>query len=222
MSPKHSLIKGSRTTKILSTVVAALLILTTVAYFARGNIRSVWDQISGAEYSGSSSQTIDFVVSPGDTGTTVAKNLVVKGVTKNLDSTLRHIYAANPTFYPGTYRIPLQISSDQAIALLVDLKNLVVDHVTIPEGLRITAVFKILSENTGVPVADFESASKEIAAFGIPKAAPSLEGYLFPATYDFDPDLTAKQILTLMVDRTKQQLTADGRSEEHTSELQSH
>ena len=210
MSPKHSLIKGSKTKKVTAIVVAVMLVLITVAFFARGSIRTVWDQLSGAEYSGSSSQTIDFVVRPGDTGTVVAKNLVAKGVTKNLDSTLRHIYAADPTFYPGTYRIPLQISSDQAIALLADLNNLIVDHVTIPEGLRITSVFKILSEKTGLPVADFESASKKTSDYGLPKAAPSLEGYLYPATYDFAPDLTAKQIISLMVNRTKEQLITDG------------
>ena len=210
MSPKHSLIRGSRTRKTIASVGAVLLLLLAVAFFARGHIRSVWDQLSGAEYSGSSSETIDFVVSPGDTGTVVAKNLVAKGVTKNLDSTLRHIYAADPTFYPGTYRIPLKISSDQAIALLVDLNNLIVDHVTIPEGLRVTSVFRILSEKTGLPLSDFEKASRTPSDFGLPKAAPSIEGYLFPATYDFSPDLSAKEILSLMVDRTKEQLVSDG------------
>ena len=210
MSPRHVAVPRQWKKLVLAIVAAVLVLLAALAFLNRSYVRTLIDQISGAEYSGSSTKEIDFIVKPGDTGTDVARNLVVQGVTKNLDSTLRHIYAANPTFYPGTYRIPLQISSDEAISLLVNLDNLIVDHVTVPEGLRLSAVFKILSEKTGIPISEFENASKDTKKFGVPKAAPSLEGYLFPATYDFDPDLTALQILERMVDRTKQQLIADG------------
>ena len=41
-------------------------------------------------------------------------------------------------------------------------------------------------------------------------AASSLEGWLFPATYTFDPGTTAQQMIQTMVDRTVQSLDAAG------------
>jgi len=196
--------------KLISIAVAVLLVLGGGLYLARGSVRSVLDQITGVEYSGLGSTTINFKVAVGANGEEIARDLVDLGVTKDLSSTLRHIYAANPTFFPGTYRMPTQISSDKAIQILTDPSQIVVNRVTVREGLRLSGTFRALSVGTGISVAEFEGASKNLADFGIPSAAPSLEGYLFPATYDFGPDLTAKQILELMVERTKRQLVADG------------
>lgn len=199
-----------RLAKILAIVAGAAILLGGIAFLNKGAIRSIMDELSGVEYSGNGAGEINFKVAIGDSGEDVAHNLVSAGVTKDLQSTLRHIYAANPTFFPGVYHMPKQISTDRAISILTDLSQLIVDHVTIREGLRISATFKALSEATDIPVAEFEEAASDLSAYGILKAAPSLEGYLFPATYDFNPDLNAKQILTIMVQRTKEQLRADG------------
>ena len=53
---------------------------------------------------------------------------------------------------------------------------------------------------TGIPVASFKAAAKAPASLGVPTwGQKSVEGFLFPATYDFGPDATAKSILTRMV-----------------------
>jgi UPF0755 protein len=61
-----------------------------------------------------------------------------------------------------------------------------------------------------VSIDDFKAAAADYKSFGIPAEAPSLEGYLFPATYTFDPGLSAKQILQTMVDRMFKSLDAAG------------
>ena len=196
--------------KIFVSLTVVLLIFAGLGLANKGLIRQTVDFISGSEYYGAGQGMVNFKVQKGDTGTQVARNLVKLGVTKNFDSTLRHIYAANPTFFPGVYRMPKQISTDAAISILTDPTQLVVDRVTVREGLRLKGTFEVLSTATGIPVSSFEKAAKNPQTFGIPRQAPTLEGYLFPATYDFAPDSTADDILTIMVHRTFQQLRDDG------------
>ena len=203
--------RAKRSKKSLAIMVAGILVLVgTVSYLERGAIRNLFDSVSGSEYSGPGTGSVNFIVTQGDTGTSIAKHLVKLGITKGISSTLRHIYAANPTFFPGTYLIPQQISTDDALKILTDPSKMVVDRVTIREGLRISSVYEALSTATGIRVEEFHAASKDLRSFGLPKSAVSLEGYLFPATYSFDPGISAKSILTAMVDRTKQELNSFG------------
>jgi len=192
------------------TIFALVGALALTAFIFRHEIRNLSETVSGAEYSGDGSAVVKIVISKGDVGTDVAKKLVSADVTKSYDITLRAIYSRNPTFFPGTYQLPSKISAAKAISYLTDPANSIVNRVTIREGLRLGKVFQLLSKATGISLSDFESASKNLKSFGIPKAAPSLEGYLFPATYDLDPAYNATQILSLLVDRTKEQLVSDG------------
>lgn len=200
----------SRRRKALFIGLALVPFLALSVFAFRGQIRDLADQLTGAEYSGSGGGEVVFVIEPGQDGEEIAQNLVSLGVTKTLSVTLRKIYAANLTFYPGSYLVPKQISTNLALEIIGDPANIQVEKATIPEGLRINSVLRILSEKTGIAVSEFKQEASKHSSFGIPKAAPSLEGYLFPATYDFAPNLSARQILEIMVDRTKAQLIEDG------------
>jgi UPF0755 protein len=84
-----------------------------------------------------------------------------------------------------------------------------VTKVTIREGLTSLATFQALSEATKIPVEQFQAAAQDPVALGVPdfwfnradgkQAAKSVEGFLFPDTYHFDPGVTPKQILTKMI-----------------------
>ena len=191
-------------------LVMLVLLLGGVGYANRASLRGVYDQLSGVEFSGAAGENVSFTVNSGDTGTLVAKHLVSKGVTKDFSSTLRHIIAAGPTFFPGTYKLPSQISSDEAIKYLTDPKYQARSKVTIPEGLRLVDIYKRLSTATEIPISKFEAAGRNLKNFGLPRTAPSLEGYLFPATYSFDPELSATEILSTMVSRMKDELGSFG------------
>jgi UPF0755 protein len=185
--------------------LTAVLVLG-IGYANKGLIRSYLDGLSANEYSGSGSGSISFVIAKGDTGEVVAKHLSDEGITKDYKTTLRRILASNPTFFPGTYSLPLKISSDQAITYLINPNNQVSNKVTIPEGYRLVDIYKRLAAVTGIKVSAFRAAAKNPKSYGLPKKAPSLEGYLFPATYNFDPNLNAREILTVMVNRMKEEL----------------
>jgi UPF0755 protein len=60
--------------------------------------------------------------------------------------------------------------------------------ITIPEGLTTAEISVLLSNRLGVPIADFDSLAHQRAfldSLGV--AAPSIEGYLAPDTYEFLP-----------------------------------
>jgi UPF0755 protein len=115
-----------------------------------------------------------------------------------------------PNFEPGTYKLQKQMSAKSALAQLLDPKNRVVSNVVIPEGQTLPQVLARLSKGTGVPLADLQAAAKVPSVYGVPKSAPSLEGFLFPATYQFDPGTPAKTILQRMVTRMNQSLKSHG------------
>ena len=198
--------------KRIIVIAAAVLVLTllAVAYVQRGSIRSFLDQVTGKDYAGTGTCCVTVEVAPGDTGDVIANKLQAAGAIKSADLFYRLVLSKNPTFYPGKFRVNEAASSLTVLAQITDVKNLVVTRVTIKEGLRLGNVLKVLSEATGISLSEFEAAASDLNALGIPTSSPSAEGYLFPATYDFDPDLSASQILKIMVDRMYQDLDSAG------------
>src|SRR5690606_9556285 len=100
--------------------------------------------------------------------------------------------------------------ADLAVEMLLDLDNRVVERVTIPEGLTSFRTFDLLAGELGIAVEDFEAAAADPSAPGGPEAwftrnagkeaqEPSIEGFLFPSTYEFPPEPTAEQVLKAMV-----------------------
>lgn len=196
--------------RLLALLGVVALVIGSITYLNRSAVRSFYEQVSGAEYSGEGSASVDLTIKRGDVGSDVARKLVDADITKSYAITLRTIISENPTFFPGTYKIPSKISTAKAIEYLVNPNNAITNRVTIREGLRINSVFKLLATATGLPQERFVQESKDLKSFGIPNSSPSLEGYLFPATYSLDPSLTAREILEVLVARTKEQLSSDG------------
>lgn len=102
------------------------------------------------------------------------------------------------------------MSAASAVATLSDPSNRITLKVTIPEGSVLSATFAALSEGTGIPVSEFDDAAADPTAFGIPAKAPSVEGFLFPATYEFNPTQDATSILQTMVDEMNTRLDSLG------------
>lgn len=188
-------------------VVAALLALALVIGFVnRSTVRNLWDQVTGADYAGGGHGSVTLTISSGETGTDVANDLVKNDVVKNFRIVYKLLLARNQTFYPGSYQLRLQMSSLAALNALADSSNRVSQRVVIKEGYRLSNTFKTLSDATEISVEQFSAAAKNLSAIGIPAHEISAEGWLFPATYEFDPGLSATAILSIMVDRTKQEL----------------
>jgi len=199
-------------------VLAAIVVVLLLAGGGLYGAYTVWPtqvkELFGwsDDYRGAGTGSVEVVVHQGDFGSTVADRLAAAGVTKTstafYDLLLK--MKPQPTFVPGTYRLAHHMSAAAALADLQDPAHRVVSDVVVHEGDTVRTILAATATATGVPLAQLQAAAKDYRALGVPAAAPSLEGYLFPATYTFQPHTTAKAILTTMVKRMYTALDAAG------------
>ncbi|HMM96045.1 MAG: endolytic transglycosylase MltG [Micrococcales bacterium] len=166
------------------------------------------------DFAGPGSGEVDIVVKQGDTGEAIATTLRDAGVTKTRTAYL-DAAKADPTsaakIQPGTYVMLKGMTGADAFAILVDPNNRVAQRVTLREGLWKNEVFAQLSKATGVKVADYTAAAKDAKAIGLPAAAKgNVEGWLFPASYEFDDKTSATDQLKQMVALTVKTLQDAG------------
>lgn len=164
------------------------------------------------DYAGSGNGTEAIViVESGDFGDDIARKLLEAKVTMTFDAVYDYL-VENPeiTFEPGNYRLQEQMSAASAVAALQDPANRIINQVLIREGMSAAQAFEQLSAGLGIPLEDFQTAAADFTQFGIPADSPGIEGWLFPATYTFDPGLTAEQVIQTMVDKMFEVLDANG------------
>ncbi|MBX9718755.1 MAG: endolytic transglycosylase MltG, partial [Microbacteriaceae bacterium] len=164
------------------------------------------------DYEGDGNGTeVTIVVRPGDIGEDVARTLQRAGVTMSFTAFYDLLLADESiVLFPGTYLLQEQMSARSALDVLRDPANRVTASVTIPEGTTILDALGLLALGTDIPVEEFEAAAVDPTVYGISAEAPSLEGYLFPATYEFEPGLTAAQVIQVLVDEMFARLDARG------------
>jgi UPF0755 protein len=192
----------------------AMAIVAVAAFAAYTVLRPVVDGfLESNDYPGPGTGEVQVVVNDGDTGSAIGATLekadVVKSAGAYLDAAAGDSRAA--AIQPGTYTMRKQMSAAGALAILLDPKNRSVPRVTVREGLWKSEVFAALSKGTGVPVADYTKAAKDASALGLPSVAKgNIEGYLYPATYEFPVKATAAQQLKIMVAHAVTQLEKAG------------
>ena len=82
-------------------------------------------------------------------------------------------------------------------------------EVTIPEGRPSNAVLDAIAEQTDFSKAQLQKAYDNTKALGLPAYAEgNPEGYLFPATYQVTPNMTAADLLKTMVAEFKKRADA--------------
>ena len=149
-------------------------------------------------------------IASGDGGQAISQSLYNAGVTKTPGAFYAWLLDLDtvPTFYPGVYKLQKQMTSAAALAALENPENKLENSALVREGLTVDQTLPILAEGIGLPIEDFQAAVADPAAYGV--SAASLEGWLFPAMYQFDPGITAPQVIQAMVDRTVQSLDTAG------------
>jgi len=189
-------------------VIAAIVLILglVIGYTNRGAVRNAWDVITGADYNGSGHGSVTLVIHEGDDGAQIAQELVDLKVVKSYRSVYKLLISRDQVFYPGTYQLKLEMSSAAALSAIANPTNRVSNRITIKEGWRIKKVLSELSLKTGTALSEFESAANKLSAIGVPTNEVSAEGWLFPATYEFDPGTSAASILKQMVERMHREL----------------
>ena len=157
------------------------------------------------DYPGPGSGSVTIEVHEGDTAAAIGRTLKEADVVKSVGAFTDAAVAdeRSRSIQVGFYEMKKQMKAADALAILVDPKNLVQARVTIPEGYRVKDIVKAIAAKTDITAAQVNAALKNPAALGLPAAAEGkVEGYLFPATYTVVPGETAKQLLTQMVAKT--------------------
>lgn len=144
-----------------------------------------------------------FTISPGEIGEDIAVSLEEAGVVKTSQAFYDLLLVQDPQveFQPGFYALKYEMSSQAALDALQDPANRIELSLTVPEGMAAQDIFQRASEVSGIAIADFEAVAQNYVELGVPADFPSIEGFLFPATYSLNPGETAETLLQRMVDR---------------------
>ncbi|HEU4808979.1 MAG TPA: endolytic transglycosylase MltG [Homoserinimonas sp.] len=175
-------------------------------------IRKVMGWELPIDYEGSGHGEATVVIKSGDGGEAISAALAEAGVTKTTEAFYKLLLVQDPpvVFFPGHYQLKQEMSAKSALEALQDPANKIEASVLIKEGWSVDQTIDALVEGTGLAREDFVAAVADPAVYGIAAAAPSVEGYLFPAKYSFDPGIDAATVINTLIARTYQSLDNAG------------
>ncbi len=194
--------------------IALLLSLVVLGALAAGGwygIDRVKSFFSAPDYSSGGTGEAKIEVLDGQTSTDIGQTLQQADVVKSAKAFVEAAKkdARSKGIQPGFYKLRLKMRAADALSLLLDPASRLVSRVTLPEGMTYLETFAKLSAATNIPVADFEAAAKDPVALGVPslwftrrdkkEVKKSIEGFLYPATYEFNPGLDATTVLKAIV-----------------------
>jgi UPF0755 protein len=201
--------KGGKSAVAFLMVFILLGVLGVGGYLGYSKIKGFF---TAADYDGPGTDPVQVSIAKDASLTEIGNTLVDADVVK---STAAFTQAAdeNPkgkNIQSGTYNMRKQMAAEQAVTLMLDPKSRVVSGITITPGTTARQAFELLSKGTGIPLADFQAAARKPKDLGVPDfwfnrrddkkaATTSIEGFLFPDTYEFPPKSTAEEILGIMV-----------------------
>jgi UPF0755 protein len=203
--------RDSRPGRSLAALLLTLVILGGLGGAGWYGFQKAKDFFAAPDYTTGGTGEVMVEVLSGETSTDIAQTLFTKGVVK---SPKAFVNAArdNPRstgIQPGTYKLRSQMRASDALNALLDRANRVINKLVIPEGTPAKAILDMIAKATAIPLADLQNAAKDPIALGVPEswfargdgkpAIKSIEGFLFPATYELNPGLTAEKILQKMV-----------------------
>jgi len=175
-------------------------------------VQSLFEGPEALDYSGSGEGEAMVLIREGQIGSDVAVTLQQTGVTKTFEAFYSLLLQQDEevTFQPGAYQLKEQMSAQAALDALLDPANRLENEVLVIEGEAIPGVFDSLAATLEIPLEEVQAAAADPAAYGLPAEATSLEGFLFPATYQFDPGTAPHDALQAMVDRSFEVLDSLG------------
>jgi UPF0755 protein len=192
----------------------SLVLLAALGFGVYWGLGKLGDVFGADDYTAVGTTPVTIQVHQGDSSTDIAQTLFDKGVVKSTKAFINAAKAEpkSKNIQYGYYKLFLQMPAATALQYLLQPdKYMVTNKVLIPEGMITLDIYSKLSKASGIPVADFVKAGQDPVGLGVPadwfkrtdgkKAPTSIEGFLFPDTYTFDPGLSAHDMLHTMVAR---------------------
>jgi len=159
------------------------------------------------DFAGAGTGEVTIVVSSGDTLTKIGRTLAEAGVVLSAESFVNaaSVDERASSIGPGKYTMRRQMSSIEALELMLDPASRADSRLVLPEGLRLEQTVAIAAEATSLPKSDFQKVLQEPEQLDLPAFAKNRpEGFMFPATYDLTGEETAKSTLRTLVKRFKE------------------
>ena len=190
----------------LIAVLVSLAALVAIGVGVFVGLRSLG--ITGTQdFEGEGSGSVTVVVEPGDTLSQIGATLADAGVVASADAFVSAA-AAEPrssSIAPGSYAMREGMSGDAAVTLMLDPESRVVKKVAVPEGWRFERTVAAASKGTGLSEESLRESLSRAGSLGLPAYAEgNVEGFLFPATYEFQPDVTSDEVVEAMLTRFDQ------------------
>ena len=200
-----------RRSRWIAPLIAVAVILTPVVIGGVYAFNLYQSKYHPADYAAGGTGQAIVQVQTGQTATAVGERLVTLGVVASVrafDLAAEHS-TDSLGLEPGFYRVHKQMKASLAFALLLNPASRIQDKITIPEGWRISQIETALEARSGIPMADYQQALSNPGALGLPSYANgNPEGYLYPATYLVEPNMSATTVLQGMVNRFNQEAAA--------------
>lgn len=208
-------------TLVASAVALVLLAIGgSIAYNFLGSFETESNEI--ADFEGAGQGVIQVIVERGDTGADIAQTLYDAGVVASPEAFIK-VANASPeaaNITPGYYFLQREMRAEYALQALLDPGNKNELTITIPEGLRVENYFQSIANLTDYSEEEIAEVAKNTDALGLPEQADgNLEGWLFPSTYTFTPDVQPADILAKMIETTIQVLDRNGVAPEDRHEV---
>jgi UPF0755 protein len=156
----------------------------------------------------------DFVkinIPEGATLSNVADILEQKGI---VDSSLAfrlyvQMEGKEKNIIPGEYEIVVGSTYESVLKTLMEGPPVLTYKIMIPEGFTMKQVSQRISENTKISKAQFDYyLNPGLYDYEFLGGVSSLEGFLFPKTYEILRDATAKDFIIMMLDQFKDETSS--------------
>jgi UPF0755 protein len=207
------------------TLFMTLILLGALGLGGWYGVTKVQGYFSVKDYDGPGDGSATVQVVANDSATIIANKLFDAEVVRSAKAFVAAADAnpASRTIEVGYYKLRRHMKASLALDMLLargsdhTLINKISSKVTITEGMISVDVFDALAKATNLPVTDFQNAAKDPVALGVSQdwftrqdgkqAAKSIEGFLYPATYEFDPGTDATTILKKIIGNFTAEMT---------------
>ena len=190
----------------LVVIGAGLLVVLLIAFFLVPRCTSA---LFGETQKVESGKLVSVRIPDGASGADIARVLYQAGVIANEREFKDAVHAkgAESSMKSGTFELTCGDSLDNIVSILSAGSNSTANRITVAEGLTLQKTAAAIEQQTSISASDFlaqAKASNYVSSYPFlaEAANDSLEGFLYPKTYDFDGrEVTADAIIRDMLDQ---------------------
>ncbi len=156
-------------------------------------------------------------IPPGADTATIGEILAKAGVIENaaMFRVRARIDGVDGDLKPGVYDLTTRMPHDEVVRRLLAGQPKEYVTITVPEGFTIEQIAARIESRLGIPATEFE----KLARSGAPAFAQehtyladvrtgSLEGYLFPKTYEVEEEASATAVIEMMLDQFDKEIAS--------------